>query len=62
MGDEKEGVEGSAELICPYYDTPIMQVEAVPREFVKRGLFGIRYQVIAIASPACRRLLGFHIA
>jgi endogenous inhibitor of DNA gyrase (YacG/DUF329 family) len=59
VGKKQDSVETGADLICPYCESPVEKVDAVSREFNKRGVFGIRSYVIAIACPTCHKVLGF---
>jgi hypothetical protein len=60
MGKERDAIEAEANLICPHCESPIERVQAVKREFADRSLPGIRVNVIAIACPTCRKVLGFY--
>jgi hypothetical protein len=59
MSKKEQPVEGGPDLICPHCEAPIEKVDAVSREWSRRGPLGMTISVIALACPTCHKVLGF---
>ena len=59
VSNKEQPAEGGPDLICPHCEASIEKVDAVSREWSRRGPFGMRITVIALACPTCNKVLGF---
>ena len=59
MSKKEQPVEGGLDLICPHCEAAIEKVDAVSRQWSRRGPLGMPISVIALACPTCHKVLGF---